>query len=435
MFNNQKVFTSGWDFDRSSLDLRSKFQMINVALILASIGLIFGIMGNVYKETYGIIPLEIFIIMTNIVLFFVLRKCRRSFKIVSFIVSVQFTFFFLYLYYIYPPESLKFIWLFTYPIILLYFQDKKYAQYWMFVVVFFILIGPIQSFIEMQFTQFQAIYLAFVLIIVDAIITFYQNKMNEAKDLIFEQQQQLQVQVDELVNKDKLLSIQSKQAVMGEMISMIAHQWRQPLSSVTLTISDIQLKKMLGKRVDEKVMEETLQSISDTVVYLSETIDDFQTYFEPNKELSRVNIDEIVQKAVNFVKPRLKGSRIDVRVNSIDIEIETYINELIQVILNILNNAIDELLKLNKESLILEIRLEVLQESIKLSIIDNANGIKSDTLESIFEPYYSTKGKNGTGLGLYMSQMIMQKQFNSLIEVQSSKEGSIFTLEIPKKLS
>ena len=435
MFNNQKVFTSGWDFDRSSLDLRSKFQMINVALILASVGLIFGIMGNLYKETYEIIPLEIFIIMTNIVLFFVLRKCKTSFKVVSFIVSLQFTFFFLYLYYMYPLESLKFIWLFTYPIILLYFQDKKYAQYWMALVVFFILIGPMQSFREIGFTQFQAVYLSFVLIIVDSIITFYQNKMDEAKDLIFEQQQQLQEQVDELVNKDKLLSIQSKQAVMGEMISMIAHQWRQPLSSVTLTISDIQLKKMLGKAVDEKVMEESLQAISDTVVYLSETIDDFQTYFEPNKELSRVKIDDIVQKALNFVKPRLKGSKIDVQVNSIDVEIETYINELIQVILNILNNAIDELLKLNKESLILKIRLEVLQKSIKLSIIDNANGIKSDALESIFEPYYSTKGKNGTGLGLYMSQMIMQKQFNSLIEVESSADGSIFTLEIPKKLS
>ena len=222
---------------------------------------------------------------------------------------------------------------------------------------------------------------------------------------------------------------------MGEMISMIAHQWRQPLSSVTLTISDIQLKKMLGKVVDEKVMEEALQGISDTVVYLSETIDDFQTYFKPNKELSHIKIDDVVQKALNFVKPRLKGTTINVRVNSIDAEIETYINELIQVILNITNNAIDELLKLDKKNPILEIRLEALQERIKLSIIDNANGIKSDTLEKIFEPYYSTKGKNGTGLGLYMSQMIMQKQFNSGIEVQSSKEGSIFTLEIPKKLS
>jgi signal transduction histidine kinase len=436
MFKNKNIFTSGWEFQKSELNLRSKFQMINIALLLSSMSLIFGILSNVYKETYDIIILECFIIAVNGIVFLYLRKCKDSFKVVSLVVSAQYSLFFLYLYYGYPPESLKFIWLFTYPIILLYFQEKKHAKYWMLFIVSMILIAPLQTFVEVDFSLFQSIYLSVVLMVVSVIIMFYQNKMDEAKDLIFEQQKQLQRQIDELTQKDKLLTIQSKQAVMGEMISMIAHQWRQPLSTVTLSISDIQVKKMLGTELDDEQLDDTLQSISDTVVYLSETIDDFQTYFNPNKEIHTIGIVSLINKAVNFTLPRLKNSKIIIDFKSTnDEKIETYTNELIQVILNILNNAIDELEKLSREKLSIIIDLEDRRDSFILSIIDNADGIDSENIESIFEPYYSTKGKNGTGLGLYMSQMIMQKQFDSKIEVSSSKDGSCFSMRVPKKLS
>jgi len=436
MFKNRKFFTSGWDFDKSELDLRSKFQMINVALLLSSVSLLFGILSNVYKETFNIIPLEFSIITINTILFFFLRRCRNSFKTVSLVVSTQYALFFLYLYYGYPPETLKFIWLFTYPIVLLYFQEKRYAKYWMIFVVTLILVGPLQSLVEVHFSLFQAIYLCVVLVVVSLIITFYQNKMDEAKELIFEQQGQLHEQIDELIQKDKLLTVQSKQAVMGEMISMIAHQWRQPLSTVTLSVSDIQVKKMLGTEVSDEQLNDTLQEISDTVVYLSETIDDFQTYFNPNKEVHTISVVELINKAINFTQPRLKSTKISIDFSSIyDEKIQTYTNELIQVILNILNNAIDELEQLKKDELIIKIHLVDKGEFFVLSIIDNANGIDVENLESIFEPYYSTKGKNGTGLGLYMSQMIMQKQFDSKIEVSSSSEGSCFSMRVPKKLS
>jgi len=223
---------------------------------------------------------------------------------------------------------------------------------------------------------------------------------------------------------------------MGEMISMIAHQWRQPLSTVTLSISDIQVKKLLGTKIDDEFLDDTLQEISDTVVYLSETIDDFQTYFNPNKELSEVNIKELVEKAINFTKPRIHGTDITIEFqSSVDEEIESYPNEMVQVILNILNNAIDELLELEKSDRAIKVSLENLESEVLISISDNAGGIKEENLDAIFEPYFSTKGKNGTGLGLYMSQMIVQKQFNSKIEVESSPQGSTFSIRVPKKLS
>jgi len=436
MLKTDKFFTSAWDFDAEELDLKSKFQMINVAIILSSFALIFGIISNIVKDISGLIPLEAFLLSVNIVLFFTLRRCKKSFKFVSIVETVQFTFLFLFLVYVSEPSQLKHIWIFTYPIILLYFQNEKNATYWVVLMVFLLMLAPVQPFIEVSYSLFQVFYISVVLVIISVIIYFYQKKMDEAKGLILRQQEQLKVTVDELIKKDKLLSVQSKQAVMGEMISMIAHQWRQPLSTVTLSISDLQVKKLLGTKIEDSLMDKTLQDISDTVVYLSDTIDDFQTYFQPNKEINSINISELVQKAINFTKPRVEGSRVVINFeHTTDEKIQTYTNELIQVILNILNNAIDELLTLEKEELIITVSLKDVHEDFYLSIMDNANGIPPEALESIFEPYYSTKGKNGTGLGLYMSQMIMQKQFNSQIDVSSSKDGSIFSLRVPKKLS
>ncbi len=437
MISRKNIFTSGWEFKKSETDLQSRFQMINIALLTSSISLFFAILSNVYKVTYDIIPLEIFIISLNGVFFLLLRRYKYSFTYISSIIAAQYAFFFLYLYYAYPPDSLKFIWFFTYPIILLYFQEKKYAKNWMVFVITMILIAPLQSFTEVYFTLFQAIYFAGVLMVVTLIILFYQNKMDEAKDTILRQQEMLKVKVDELTQKDRLLTVQSKQAVMGEMISMIAHQWRQPLSTVTLSISNLQVQKMLGTKIEDDFLDKKLQEISDTVVYLSETIDDFQTYFSPNKNVSDIAIGELVSRAINFTKARLDGTTVSlVYEGNSNHVVQTYANELVQVILNILNNAIDELIsQRTKTDGKITVRLQEIGDAFFVEIEDNGRGITNENLESIFEPYYSTKGKNGTGLGLYMSQMIMQKQFNSKIEVKSSQSGTCFTIKVPKKLA
>jgi signal transduction histidine kinase len=243
----------------------------------------------------------------------------------------------------------------------------------------------------------------------------------------------VQEKIEILIQQEKLITTQSKQAVMGEMISMIAHQWRQPLSSVTLRISNLQLKRMLGEEVGEKEIEETLTSINETVVYLAQTIDDFQTYFRPNKEKQVVEVQELIRKVVTFIRPRMKETHIELIILETEsFSFETYINEAVQVILNLLNNAVDALVVSTKERKRITILLENMPQSVKIVISDTADGISEENIKHIFEPYFSTKGKNGTGLGLYMSQMIMQKQFDSEISVQSSHEGTTFELTFPK---
>jgi signal transduction histidine kinase len=192
---------------------------------------------------------------------------------------------------------------------------------------------------------------------------------------------------------------------------------------------------MLGKEIDDTYMDKALQDISDTVVYLSDTIDDFQTYFAPNKDMNEENICEIVNRAVNFTKARMNSAGISFDFEeSTDGLIQTYSNELVQVILNILNNAIDELVEHKRVNPTIIITILDKKSRFEIIIDDNGRGVPLEDLESIFDPYYSTKGMNGTGLGLYMSQMIMQKQFNSKIEVKSSKDGTQFCIQVPKKL-
>ena len=147
---------------------------------------------------------------------------------------------------------------------------------------------------------------------------------------------------------------------------------------------------------------------------------------------------QLIDKVINFVVPRLKSTKIYIEVdksNDREIYIQTYMNELIQVILNIVNNSIDALIlsHIKNPKIILSVKEKT--DTIVITVQDNAGGIKEEDITRIFEPYFSTKGKNGTGLGLYMSQMIIQKQFDGKIDVSSSDKGSFFSVEIQKILS
>ncbi len=264
-----------------------------------------------------------------------------------------------------------------------------------------------------------------VVSIVLSIMIYYQRKLKNTN-------KKLALTIEELIQKDEILTIQSKQAVMGEMISMIAHQWRQPLSTITLQISNLQIKKMLGKEIDDDYHDKTLEEISNSIIYLSETIDDFQTYFHPDKITVKIEIHELIQKVITFATPRVKSNKISINMyENENIFIKTYANELIQVLINILNNAIDALESVKRDNKFVNLYVKSSNNRVLIYIEDNASGISDENLKKLFEPYFSTKGKNGTGLGLYMSHMIIQKQFDGDIRVQTSSDGTIFIVEIP----
>lgn len=458
------IFTSGWAFEESEHELKNRYQMVNIGILLASIGLVFGIIGNYIRDLHDFIPLEIAIICINFVMFFALRKYRDFFEFFAMGMTLQYTFLFLFLIYLSHPSDLKHLWIFTYPIILLYFQKTSHSIYWLVFILFMLLIAPLQGFVEIKYSMYQVFYISFVLVIVSIIIYFYKKKIDEAKSTILQQQEMLkdfnselekqvkdktmeliklnesleevvEQKLEELRKKDQILEVQSKQAVMGEMISMIAHQWRQPLSTITLQIANIQLKHMLNNERRCKDVDEALSNISNTIIYLSETIDDFQTYFRPNKESVTIELQELLQRAVNFALTRVHDRGISLTVDKQNsITLKTYANELVQVILNILNNAIDAHNEAKSSNPFIVLDTLVENDFITISIHDNAGGIAKEYIPRLFEPHFSTKGKNGTGLGLYMSKMIVEKQFGGEITVQTSGGETTFSVKIPISL-
>lgn len=467
MNNKIKNFlVSGHDFNEFEVDVKYRFQIINIGLVLFSVAMLYGIIGNLVRDIKTcIVPFEGIILFILLAMVFLLRKYRWILQPVAVGITALFLFLSLLFIYFGNPINLMHIWVIMFPVILLYTQCSKRMFFWVLLMTIFLVIAPIQPFLEVEYSLYQVTYIAFILIIEGAMIYLYQIKMDEEQKLILEQQQKMHLEfnskleeqvkektsalielnesleikvaqkVEEITRKDQILEVQSKQAVMGEMISMIAHQWRQPLSTITLQIANLQVDRLLGKETSDEDTENALSGISDTIVYLSETIDDFLTYFHPSKELVEVEVHELLQKAVNFAIPRVKGKDIDITIDKQkDVNINTYTNEFVQVVLNILNNAIDAIKETDNEKSYVNMSVNVVDKFVYIDITDNAGGIDNDFLPKLFEPYFSTKGKNGTGLGLYMSQMIVQKQFNGNIEVQSSKNGTTFTIKVPSDL-
>lgn len=218
-----------------------------------------------------------------------------------------------------------------------------------------------------------------------------------------------------------MLAQQSKMAAMGEMLENVAHQWRQPLSSISTISTGIKVQYEYGIAEKEQVVN-SLDSITNTTKYLSQTIDDFREYFNPNKEAKGFSVENIFQKALYLVENQLNKNKINVVKNIKDCYIFGFENEFLQVILNILNNAKDELEKKDIKEKYIFIDIEEVDNKAKISIKDNAGGIKDEIINKIFEPYFTTKiNSHGTGIGLYMSKQIVEKHMKGQLLVSNEK--------------
>ena len=229
--------------------------------------------------------------------------------------------------------------------------------------------------------------------------------------------------------KDIIMFQQSRQAQMGEMIAMIAHQWRQPLNAISAANSVIKRKSKM-KVLNEAITENITSKIHTYIEYLSSTIDDFRDFFKPDKELKRTDFNIIYMKSVTIIKSSLINKNIKL-IEKIDCteKFMAYENELVHVILSIINNAQDVFIQRNTANP--EITIQI--ENTTLTISDNGGGIPDDIIDKIFDPYFSTKSKkNGTGLGLYMSKMIVEKHSKGKFSALNTKDGAVFEIKLPK---
>jgi PAS domain S-box-containing protein len=239
----------------------------------------------------------------------------------------------------------------------------------------------------------------------------------------------------ELENRQKILIEQSKSAAMGEMISIIAHQWRQPLQAISILNQKLPMMKMLKGEINDELLENVTAGINLQLEYMSKTIDDFRDYFKPNKKKMETKIEKVINKSIDFLSYLLKLNSINiVFTNNSNSNIEVFLNEMVQVFINLIKNSCDIMLENSIEKKEILIFSYEKDEKLFIELEDNGGGINTKNIDKIFEPYFSTKNKkNGTGLGLYMSKIIIEQHSFGKIYVQNSTIGAKFTIELPLK--
>ncbi len=257
------------------------------------------------------------------------------------------------------------------------------------------------------------------------------SKAKELNELNSTLEKKVSKSIAKLREKDIIMFQQSRLAQMGEMLSMIAHQWRQPLNAISSTSTALKLKTLMGK-ANADVITDATDKISFYVKHLSSTIDDFRDFFKPKKEKQETNFDILVESSLLIVQPSLDDKKIKVikELNSQSTFV-SYANELKQVLLNLIKNAEDALSDNKvKESKII-IKTYEKENTFILEVEDNAGGIPKDIMPKIFDPYFSTKTKkDGTGLGLYISKIIIEEHCNGKLEVENRNRGTLFRIII-----
>ncbi|MDN5111356.1 PAS domain-containing sensor histidine kinase [Aliarcobacter butzleri] len=246
-------------------------------------------------------------------------------------------------------------------------------------------------------------------------------------------EKRIEDEIKKNTKQQHMIMQQNKLAQMGEMIENIAHQWRQPLAQInsSIILIDARLEKHSFK---DTLVENKLTEIESLTFYMSKTISDFKNFFNPNKKKTIFKVENAIQKASDVLKGLINSHHIQIEINiEKDLKINSYLGELQQVILIIINNSIDAFIHMNIHFPKILINAYTDNENLFMHIEDNALGINSDLLDKIFEPYFTTKHKaQGTGLGLYIAKMVVENSLLGFLSVENKQNGACFTIKIPK---
>jgi len=232
--------------------------------------------------------------------------------------------------------------------------------------------------------------------------------------------------------KSSYMLHQSRLAQMGEIISMIAHQWRQPLSSISVITGTLTLDLMMDN-FNHKFFKDKLESISELAQHLSSTIDDFRTFFKDDKEKKISEVKNLIEESIAIITQTLTSKDIKLIVNYKEsAKVKSHLNEIKQVILNLIKNSEDIFLEKKLQEATIWINVYTKDSKVCINVEDNAGGIPDDIIDKVFDPYFSTKKeKDGTGLGLYMSKTIIEEHCEGKLLVENTNNGASFTIVLP----
>jgi len=235
---------------------------------------------------------------------------------------------------------------------------------------------------------------------------------------------------EEIKESNEAMFSQSRLAQAGELISMISHQWRQPISKIASIVANLRFQMMMGKKLDPKELDKKFLEIEEYTEFLSETIDDFREFYKPKKEKESTYVLPLIEKSLSFLENEITKKNIQInKLFGEDTKINLYKNELIQVIINIVQNAIE----FSTKNATITIKTELKPKEYVIHISDEAGGIEEKYIDRIFDAHFSTKtSTNSTnlGLGLYVSKVIIEKHFNGKLEVKSEGKHTTFTIRL-----
>jgi len=259
------------------------------------------------------------------------------------------------------------------------------------------------------------------------------KKINDeqTRDKIAQVQAQLEMN-QRLNEKDQLMLIYSRQAEMGQMISAIAHQWRQPLNALSVILDSI-LDDWEFDELDEKTLEKKIESSKELIYSMNNTISDFRSFFKEESQFHNFDISDVIKKAIRFTDYRFKVHNIDFKFSGLRSCIMTgSSNQLLQVLLIILNNAFDAITGRKVKEPVIELSQKICDDACVIKISDNAGGIPKGIIEEIFDLHFTTKSdESNSGIGLYLSKIIVEIKFSGSITVKNTSQGAEFTINIP----
>ncbi len=349
-----------------------------------------------------------------------------------------------------------YFWIYIFPLALFAFFTpiKSLLLNLVFISIFIFLHKDGIGNVKEDYFLFPLAFSYFTLTIFNFIYQSYQNRqareLEEKKSALNQLNHSLEHRIKEAIeeskSKDKLLQQQAKLAQMGELLSMISHQYRQPLGSIAAAAISVKTKIALEKydlsKEDEReafldYLSNRLDNIENYTASLSSTIDDFKNFYSPNKALVEANITEAIDKSLAIMQNSFNKEHIMIEKNYHDNYIfKHHPNELMQVFINILNNALGNFKEEEITEAKITITIEEQKEDIMIIICDNGGGIPEEIIEKIFDPYFSTKDeKNGTGLGLYMSKTIIEEHHKGKLIAYNKNGGACFSITLPKQLS
>ncbi len=437
MFNFQNFLESGHTYSDQELPLKFKVRLINtVMIIIVFTSTVFALLHYLSISPIGDFHAyaNLLFAFSNLCLIIWLRASKDSYdKIVTLMIFSALATFTSALITI-PNDEFRIMWFYITVFLAFFTGGILYGYATAAISILIILLS--NAFFDLNLTGLSITTAVTGLIILTITVKVYTQKMIDLERSLLSLNDSLnskvQTGIEELRKKDSYMLQQARMAQMGEMIAMIAHQWRQPLSSITAISSNIQLALALNEEISKETLQKELLSIDQRTALLSNTIDDFRNFYNTDNQRNTFNLQQTISQAIEVLTPAIDNADVYIKVSyDLKQEINSFESEIIQVLMNIIKNAIDILKEKDEDR---KISIRAYQDNISTYILieDNGGGIDEKIISKIFEPYFSTKKeKNGMGLGLYMSKLIIHEHCKGELQVQNTKSGAVFTIALP----